>query len=230
MKKRTLRKLACIGAGLLLIGSLTGCTSLMTPQTGATAEKMELNKEELSELDLSVFHTEGTGYSYRGVKWGSTVEETETALGYSLGKGEALSSGTITSYKPESAAALILGKVCSNVEFAYNSEGELYSVTYQYMAGDDMDAAGLDEFSAGVVKEFNALFGEGISKESVTELRNGTMNSTIYKWEEEIENEQISSLQVAVSSMSDQTDMVIIGAICFDKSALEEETSGEGTE
>ena len=59
----------------------------------------------------------------------------------------------------------------------------------------------------------------------LSKTRTGTMTSVIYKWEEEIEGEQISSLQVAVSSMSDQTDMVVVGVICYDKSALEEEAS-----
>ncbi len=221
---RIARKLAGIGCGLLMLVSLTGCTSMMY-NTGTTIEKMDLNRDELSEMNLEDFYSDETGFSFHGVKWGSTVEETEEALGYSLGSSTPLNSGTVFTYHPEEAAALILGRLCSSVELVYDYEGTLYSVTYQYMAGDDMDSEGLDAFAAELVEEFDRLYGENAANETLTELNTGTMTSVIYKWEEEIEGEQISSLQVAVSSMSDQTDMVIVGVICYDKSALEEEAS-----
>ena len=177
---RIARKLAAAACGLFLLGSLTGCTSVPDSDTG-TGQGMDLDRDELSEMDLADFYSEETGYSFRGVSWGSTEEEAAEALGYPLGNRTSFNSGMVYAYYPEEAAALILGRLCTNVELAFDSEGELYSVTYQYMAWDDMDPEGLDSFVAELVEEFDGLYGENTADEELLELNAGTMTSTIYK-------------------------------------------------
>lgn len=238
MRKRQVfgKKVIALGCAAVMAGSLTGCSAFDNPygyssfgygyaQPTADSTRMALDEEQMVEMDLTDFHSDENGYSFYNVKWGSTAEETEEQLGYSLGAGESMSVGAVTCYKPTEAAKLLLGRVCSRVELTYDYEGELYGVTYEYNAGDDMEADGLDVFAEEIVDKLTELYGESKVNETVSQLRTGSMYSTIYKWEEEIEGDQISSLQVAVSNMGDQTELVIVGVICYDKEEAEEATT-----
>ena len=217
VKKNRWKKWAAVLSAAAIAVTLTACMpNMMGMQNNKEPESLALDKNALQEMDLNAFYSEENGYSFHGVKWHSTPDEVEKQLGYPMGEPVDLKNSSITCYRPEAAAELILGRVCSVVELAFNEEDKLYNVSFQYSAGHEMDSAGLDVFVTELVAEFEKLYGEYTVASETSQLPTVEMHSTTYKWELPIGNDMYSSLQVAfANTTTEDTDIVVVGVVGY---------------
>ena len=180
-------------------------------------------RESLEEFDVSILARNDGSFGYKGLEWGSTPEQVEAFFGVSLGETVAFADGG--GYADVNYSIKLGNSISVGMMPSFNPEG-LGALTFYFE--EVYTAEELDKLYENITDICSTVFGE--PDDVVQEERDVSnvhfVTETIY-WYHQVDEDQMTSLQVSKTDVGKGTNAVVLGINSFDPALLETGSSGE---